>query len=458
MVATQNKRRVRPLVDGEARDGTGRVAVVDRTTDDAFATVEIADSATVDSAVDAARGAIPTELETGVIQRATWCEAIATAIRDRAATLADALVREAGVTITSARAEVETAAAQFDGVAEALRSLTGKHRTWTTAREAGDNSLVSAAPLGVVRCQPSERAPVATTALQVAPAVGAGNGVVVTAPAATPVAASLLTELVADRLPEGAVGFVPVESDDHPDDGSDGADAVLAAETGTGTPGITRFQRRLGGGTTALVFPDADITAAAAAIAGDGPSTVERRLAGPCRVLAHESIQDELVEHLDGHLTGWTSGDLLEETTTVAPQRDAAGAERLAYYVDDAVTKGATLVRGGEADGPEFAPTLLADVPADAALLVDDQPAPVVPVAPFDSEGDALERAAAGPPAQAVTVFTERHSLVMQVADAVEAGAIGVGSGGVEERLRSLDGQRAREAVSRLTRTKRVVQ
>jgi len=458
MDATQTDRQVRPVVAGETRDGTGWSEVVDRTTGDVFATVAVGESATVENAVAAARGAMPTELETGVIQRATWCESIASAVRDRSGELADALVREAGVTITSARAEVETAAAQFDGVAGTLRSLTGKHRTWTTASVAGDNSLVAAAPLGVVRCRPSERAPLAATALQVAPAVGAGNGVVVTPPASTPVAASQLADIAVDHLPAGAVGFVPVEADEHADGGADAADAVLASEAATGTPGVTRFQRRLGGGTTTLVFPDADVEAAAAAIAGDGPSTVERRLAGPARVLAHESVQDELVEALDAQLADWTSGDLFDETTTVAPQRDAAGAERLAYYVDDAVTKGATLVRGGDADGRQFAPTVLADVPADAALLSDGQPAPVVPVTPFHTESDALERAGAGGPAQAVSVFTERHSLVMQVAEALDAGAISVGAAGVDERLQCLDGQRAREAVTRLTRTKRVIQ
>lgn len=457
MVTTRAERRVRPVVAGEHRDGTASVELRDRTTDDAFATVAVGDSATVADAVAAARGAMPTELETGVIQRANWCEAIARDIRDRREGLADALVREAGVPIASARAEVEAAAAQFDGVAEAVRSLTGKHRTWTTARAAGDNSLVTAAPLGVVRCRPSERAPVASTALQMAPAIGAGNGVVVTPAATTSVAASILTDVVADHLPENAAGFVPVEADGYGGSEYDDADAVLAAETGTGAPGVTRFQRRLGGGTTALVFPDADLDAAAAAIAGDGPSTVERRLAGSYHVLAHESIQAELVERLDAHLTDWTSGDLFDEATTVAPQRDAAGAERLAYYVDDAVTKGATLVRGGAADGRLFAPTVLSDVPTDAALLSVGQSAPVVPVTPFDSEGEAVELATAGGPAQAVTVFTDRHSLAMEVAEAVDAGAISVGAV-TDERLQGLDGQRAREAVTRLTRTRRVVQ
>ncbi|MBX0288431.1 aldehyde dehydrogenase [Halomicroarcula sp. F28] len=461
MDVAQTERRVRPVVAGEEVDGSGSADVPDQTTDEVFATVATGDQTTVADAVSAASGAVPTALETAVIQRATWCEAIAAGIRNRSDELTDALVREAGVPIASAREESATAAAQFDSVADVLRSLTGPYRTWTTATEAGDNSLVAAVPLGVVQCRPSVRAPLATAALQLAPSLGAGNGVVVTAPAATPVAVSILTELVREHVPEAAVGFVPLAADaENALTGRGGPDAVLDAAVAAGRAGVTRFQQRLGGGTTTLVFPDADLDAAAAAIADGGPSAVERRLAGTCHVLAHASIQDELVERLDGHIADWTGGDLFDETTTVAPQRDAAGADRLAYFVDDATTKGATLVRGGSADGRQFRPTVLSDVPADAALLEDRQSTPIVPVTPFTSDADALDLAAAGRPSQSVSVFTARHSLAMDVAEAVDAGSISVHAGGdvPEDRLGSLDGRRVHEALTRLTRTKRVLQ
>ena len=456
MDTAQTERRVRPVVGGETRDGTATTGVIDRTTGERFATVATGDGTSLADAVSAARGVIPTALETGVDQRASWCDAIAAGLRERSDELADALVREAGVPIPSAREEVATAAAEFEAVADTLRSLTGKYRTWTTAQAAGDNSLVSAAPLGVVQCRPSVRAPLATAALQLPAALGAGNGVVVTVPAATPVAVSILSEVVREHVPEGAVGFVPVVDDpDRRASARGDPDAVLDASVAAGGPDVTRFQQNLGGGTGALVFPDADLDAAAAAIAGDGPSTVQRRLAGTCHVLAHTSIQDALVERLANHLSGWTAGDLFDETTTVAPQRDGAEAERLAYYVDDAVTKGATLVRGGAADGRQFEPTLLSDVPANAALLHDDQPTPVVPVTPFESEGDALAAVGAGGPSQSVDVFTDRHSLGMDVADAVQAGTVNIRGGGAG----ATDGLRGGDtaaAIRQLTRTKRV--
>lgn len=454
MVAAQTERRVGPLVGGERREGTAAVAVTDQTTEGAFATVGTGDAETLASAVEAAGDALPTGRGTSPRERATRCDAIAAAIRERESTLADALVREAGVPIASARSEVAVAAAQFERVAGALRDLTGKHLTWTDARGAADNALVTAAPLGVVRCRPNARAPLATAALQVAPAVGAGNGVVLTPPAETPVAASILTEVVAGVVPTGAVGFVPGVGDD-PQPGT-AVDAVLDARP---SAGVTQFRRRLGGGATTLVFPSADLDAATEAITLGGPSAVARRLAGPGRVLAHQSVQADLVDRVAARVDSWTAGDLFDEATTVAPLRGGEQAARLAAAVDDAVTNGATLVRGGEVDGRTVEPTVLADVPSDATVLSDGRAGPVVSVTPFESEGDALSTAADAGPSGTVRVFTDRHSLAMDVADAVDAGTVKMGEeAAIDDPQVGLGGQRVEDVLTGLTRTKRVVQ
>lgn len=447
MADAATERRIRPLVAGQRREGAATTEVRDRTSGEVFATVAAGDPELLESAADAARAAVPTELETGVVQRADWCGAVADALRDDTAGLADALVREVGVPITSARAEVATAASEFDRVADTVRALTGKYRTWTTESGAGDNSLVTAAPLGAVQCRPRRRAPLASAARQVAPAVAAGNGVVLTPPATGAVTVSMLARTLSEHLPADAVGLVPGLDDDRERDTVDG---VLDAEP---TTGVTRVRQRVGGGAATLVFPDADLDTAADAITAGGPDAVERRLAGTSRVFAHTEIQADLLERIDARLDDWTAGDLFAETTSVAPMADAPAVERLSYYLDDAVAKGATVVRGGEADGLTVEPTLLADVPSDAALARVSNPAPVVTVTPFESDGDALERASAAGPAQTISVFTERHSLAMTVADAVDAGTVRVGG---EDADRAVGGARA--AIERLTHTKRVVQ
>ena len=457
MDVSETERRVTPVVEGELLTGSETVDVRDSATGDAFATVAVGAEETVTTALAAAEAARQSVAETTVAGRANWCERIAADIRDRELDLADALVRGTGVPITSARAEVRAAAEQFDQVADTARSLTGKYRTWTTAEHESDNSLVTAAPLGVVRCRPSGRAPLAMAALQVAPALAAGNAVVLTPPPTAAVAVSLLAETVQSAVPTGAAGFVPATA------GTDGtdtrtADAVLAADSA----GVTRFEQWLGGGTTTLVYPDADLDAAAATIADGGPSAVDARLAGTSRVLAHESIQEALVERLSEHVAGWDAGDLFDESTVVGTLPDGATARRVERQIDDAVAAGARVARGGEVDGRHCEPTVLADVPRESALRSEPVPGPVVPVTPFESEVTALRLATETGPLGVARVFTDRHSLAMDVADAIDAGTVeihgsGAESGGGEAQSAALDGEAATAAIRRFTRTKRVL-
>ncbi|MDS0261285.1 aldehyde dehydrogenase family protein [Haloarcula sp. S1CR25-12] len=472
MVSEQTGAHVSPSVAGESRATGEGVEVTDRATGDVLATVETADDGTLSDAVESASAVMPTLRETPALRRAEWCEAIATGVRERRAELAESVVRESGTPIASARTEVESAAEQFDRVAGELRSLTGEYRTWTTVERTGDNSLVRAAPLGVVRCRPAARAPLATAALQVAPAIAAGNSVLLNPPTTASVTVSKLAEIVDPHLPAGACSFVPSVyvvakgSETATNDVAAVIDSRSTAAPGaTGHPGVTRFDLQLGGTATALVFPDADLDAAAATIAGDGPSGVDRRLAGASHVLVHDSVRAELVDRIAEELASWTAGDLFDEATSVAPLRDEEHVQRLTSRLRDAVARGAELVRGGEADGLTVEPTLVSDVPADAALRREEQLGPVVPVTAFGSQSDALRIADSTGPALAATVFTDSHSRAMDVAAAIDAGTVRVhgpdaaGAVSVErDRLGGIGGQGVQESITRLTRTKRVVQ
>ena len=454
MTTADPRYSVTPVVEGESLPAGDAVELRDSATGDAFATVGVAGDGIVETAVAAAEAARPPLRESTLAQRADWCERVADELRSRELGLTDTLVRETGTPTASAQAEVAVAAEQFDRVADTVRSLTGKYRTWTTVEHERDNSHVKAGPLGTVRCRPSGRAPLAMGALQVAPALGAGNAVVLTPPPTGAVTTSLLAEAVQSAVPTGAVGFVPTGRDT--DTGaSQRADAVLGAQSDGGT----RFDQWLGGGTATLVYPDADLDAAAAALTDGGPSAVGRRLAGANRVLAHESIQAELVERIGAAVDGWTTGDPFDESTVVGRLPNAATARQVARQVDDARAAGARLVRGGAVDGRRCEPTVLAGVPRESALRREPILGPVVPVTPFESESTALRLAAEAGPLGVARVFTERHSLAMDVADAVDAGTVHIhGSGadatGTGERIGLDSGIRA--AIRRLTQAKRV--
>jgi glyceraldehyde-3-phosphate dehydrogenase [NAD(P)+] len=227
---------------------------------------------------------------------------------------------------------------------------------------------------------------------------------------------------------------------------------------------VTQCTRRQGGRLLTLVFPDADLDAAAAAITEGGPCAVQTRVAGTSHVLAHESVQTALAERLADRVSDWEHGDLFDEVTTVAPLRDGTQAERLASRLDDALSKGANQIRGGDTDERTVEPTVLTDVPSDAALLDAPEYGPVVPVTPFDDEERARRLAADLGPASAVRVFTDRHSLAMRVADVADAGRISI-HGTTDELAAGVDRDTSdgvyqhvtERDIARLTRTKRVV-
>jgi|GEM_PF-1310035 len=456
MVTTQTDHRVTPVIEGESIGGSDTVDVRDSATGGTFATVAVGDRETVETALAAAEAARRSVGETSVAGRANWCERVADDIRDREPDLADALVRETGVPVASARSEVAVAAEQFDLIADTVRSLTGKYRTWTTAEHEGDNSLVTAAPLGAVRCRSGGRAPLAMAALQVAPALGAGNAVVLTPPPGTAVGVSLLADSLQSAVPTGAVGFVPARVDTDDTD-APRADAVLTA----GAAGVTRFEQWRGGGATTLVYTDADLDAAAAAVTAGGPSALDTRLAGTHRVLVHESVQSALVERIAARVADWEAGDPFDDSTVVGPLSDGSAARQVARRIDDAVASGARLVRGGEVDGRHCEPTVLADVPRESRLGREPIPGPVIPVTPFESKATALRLATEAGPLGVARVFTDRHSLAMDVADAVDAGTVQRHGAGADSADRDaghvgLDGEAATAAIRRFTQTKRV--
>lgn len=455
-MAQRHVEGVAPYVDGRRRTTDHALDVEDWTSDEAVATVTGTDDATAAAALDSAAEAADRCRETTVPQRSAWCDAIAERVRERERELATTVVREVGKPISRARREVEAAAAQFEGAAEAIRSLTGEYRTWTSPDRAASNTLVRADPLGVAVARPSAAAPLGTAARQIAPALAAGNSLVVRPGMTGAVAVSALAEIVADSgVPTGVINVAPAPTGAASDRlaTDERIDAVLGTDAETTASGVERIRLPLGSDGTAVVCSDADVDAAAATIAEEALAHPGRRNPA-ARVLAHESVSDALVAQLDAHVDGWTAGDLFDSATDTAPLADGARVARLDDLVADAVGSGARLVRGGEADGLAYEPTLLTDVPADAPIH--DEPfGPVVAVTPVASQPEAI---AAVDAADATTpvVFTESYDRAMVVAERLDVATVRIngapGGGGTAG-----DTVGFHDTLTSLTRRKRIV-
>jgi len=408
--------------------------VTDLTTGDSFDRVAAATGEEAEAALAAAQAAKSRLRETTVVERARWLETIADRIEENRESLAEIVVREAGKPIGSARGEVGLAAERFRRAAAEVRDRTGEYREGSTEGHEGWQALIKHEPMGTVLCIGPYNYPLSTVAYQVAPALAAGNSVVLKPSSKTPISSARLTGIVDDAvdLPDGALNYVPgrgsvigdvLAGDDRVNviamTGSSGAGERIARQSG-----IVELHLELGGNAPAIVFPDADLGAAAGACTAGSLKFAGQRCSAVSRVLAHESVHEDLVDRIETEMDDWEAGDLFEEDTSLGPLIDESQAEWVEELVEDAVASGATLVRGGDRDGVFFEPTLLADVPHDARIVHEEQFGPVAAVTTFGDESEALSIANGGEYALDAAVFTTDHDRALRVAERVDAGAV----------------------------------
>nr|WP_255358954.1 aldehyde dehydrogenase family protein [Haladaptatus sp. R4] len=233
-------------------------------------------------------------------------------------------------------------------------------------------------------------------------------------------------------LPKGAFNFTPGRGSEIGDllvgdnrinmitmTGSSAAGKHVARKSG-----MVNLHMELGGNAPAVIFPDADLSEVADACAKGSLKYAGQRCSAVSRVLAHESIHDDVVDRIDAAMDEWTVGDLFDEDTQMGPLISEDQAEWVEELVEDALDKGADLVRGGDRDGQFFEPTLLANVPHDARIIHEEQFGPVAAVTTFETEEDAIDISNGGDLALDAAVFTDDYDRARRMADKLDAGAV----------------------------------
>ncbi|MFB6118471.1 aldehyde dehydrogenase family protein [Halosegnis sp.] len=420
-------------IDGEWTHSPSTLEVTDLAEGGVFAELPAATPAQAQQAVEAAAAAQRAMRETTIVERAGWMESVADGIRARTEELVDVIVREAGKPVASARSEVAAAAERFERAAGEARNQQGEYLEGTTAGHEGWEAVVKPEPVGTVLCVTPYNYPLATTALQVAPALAAGNSVVLKPATKTPVSGAILAEIITEAgVPDGGFNFIVGHASDIGDTlaSDERLDAVaLTGSTGAGKhvareSGMVTLHMELGGNAPALIFPDADLDRAAADCAKGSFKYAGQRCSAIARVLAHEAVHDEVVAGIEAEMDDWRPGDLFDESTAVGPLISEEQADWVEELIADAVDRGAQLVRGGDRDGRTVEPTLLAEVPHDARILHEEQFGPVAAVAAVADETEALALANADDFGLDAAVFTADHDRAMRLADDIEAGAV----------------------------------
>ncbi|MEW2163230.1 aldehyde dehydrogenase family protein [Streptomyces sp. NPDC007084] len=406
--------------------------VLNPATEEIVATVPAASAADVDAAVTRAAAAQARWAALAPGDRARLLRRFAAVVDTHAEELALLEVREAGHTLGNARWEAGNVRDLLDYAAGGVERLTGRQ-----IPVAGGLDITLLEPLGVVAVIAPWNFPLPIAAWGTAPALAAGNAVILKPAETTPLTALRLAELALEAgLPEHLFqvlpGAGPVAGDalvEHPGVAKivfTGSTAVGKQVLAKGSALLKRVTLELGGKSPNIVFADADIEAAAAAAPMSFLDNSGQDCCARTRILVQRSVHDRFLELLAPAVESVVVGDPSDERTQMGPLISRVQLDRVRSYVD----ADAPGIRGKAPEGPGFwfAPTVLTGVDAEARVAVEEVFGPVAVVLPFDDEADAVRLANATEYGLSGSIWTRDVGRALRVSQAVRAGNLSVNS------------------------------
>ncbi|HEY1967420.1 MAG TPA: aldehyde dehydrogenase family protein [Pseudonocardia sp.] len=393
--------------------------------------------ADVEAAVAAAAEAAAETAALPLHVRADALDHVSRALDARRDEFAAIITAESGKPLKWAQAEAGRAVATFRFAAEEARRFSPTmQRLDTDAAGVGRLAMIRRVSRGPVLGISPFNFPLNLVAHKVAPAIAAGSPIVLKPAPATPLTALLLGELLAEtQLPAGSWSVLPVPNSAAP---ALVADPRLPVVSFTGSVpvgwGIKESVPRkqvvleLGGNGAVLVAPDwTDIDTAARKLALFSMYQAGQVCIAVQRVYVHVSRYEELRDKIVAATHQLTVGDPRDAGTDVGPMISQAAAERAEAWVRAAVAAGATLLTGGDRDGALLRPTVLAEVPEDAAVMADEVFAPVLSINPVQSVEEGFDKINASRFGLQAGVFTSDLHTAFEAAAKLAVGGVVIG-------------------------------
>jgi succinate-semialdehyde dehydrogenase/glutarate-semialdehyde dehydrogenase len=427
-----------------ARAG-GQIQVVDPSTEAVIAAVPDAGIDDAAAAVEAAAAAAEGWRTTPPRQRSEILRRCFELMVQRAETLATLISLENGKALRDARGEVAYAAEFFRWNAEEAVRITGD---FGLAPAGANRIIVDYEPIGVCVLITPWNFPAAMATRKIAPALAAGCTVVLKPASETPLTAYALAALYKEAgVPDGVVNVIttstpgPVTAAMLADPrvrklsftGSTGVGRTLLAEA---SKSVLSCSMELGGNAPLIVFDDADLDTAV-----EGAMVAKMRNAGEActaanRIYVQARIHDEFVKVFKKRMEALVVGPGIDPATECGPMITAKAVAKIERLVEDALARGAKVMCGGEkpsGTGFFYPPTVLTDVPADAAMAHEEIFGPVAPISRFETEDEAVALANDTEYGLAAYVFTRDVARGLKVSQRIEAGMIALNRGLVSD-------------------------
>lgn len=420
-------------VAGEWIETGNAVEVRSPYNDELVAVIHRAGLKEIESAISKATSAFQITRKLPAWKRAEALEKISARIAARREEFAETIVLEAGKPIRTARVEVDRAIFTFKVAAEESKRIYGEvvPLDWLPGTE-GREAQVRRVPLGPIVGISPFNFPLNLVAHKVAPAIAAGNSMILRPASQTPVSALKLAQIVAESgwpaeafsvVPSATQAAAPLVEDDR-----------IKLLTFTGSPAVgwrlktraghKRVTLELGGNAGVIIHNDADVPYAAERVAWGGFSYAGQSCISVQRVYVHQDVYDRFLNDFIPRVKALKVGDPLDEATDVGPMIDPGAAERVEEWVAEAQKEGAKVLAGGSREANLWQPTVLTDVQPEMRVSCQEVFAPLVSLIPYSDIKQAIASVDEGNFGLQAGVFTRELNIVKQAFDDIEVGGL----------------------------------
>ena len=390
-------------------------------------------------AADVAVEAFESWRRTTAFERSAILERWAALMLERQEELARTMTSEMGKPIKEARGEVAYAAGFVKWYAEEAKRVAGE----TIQSQFGHKRLFALKqPVGPVFAVTPWNFPLAMVTRKAAPALAAGCTFVLKPAEQSPLSSLLAADLWREAGgPEGTLQVLPAK-DPVPVATALMADPRIRKVTFTGSTEVGRILYRqaadtvkrisleLGGHAPLIVFDDADLEVAVRQSVACKFRNAGQTCVCANRIYVQKGIAEEFTREFAEASRALKVGDPMAEDTDIGPLVDAQGLAKVRSHLDDALSKGARVVAGGNGlEGLYFQPTVVTDVTADMLMMREETFGPVAPLVTFEEEAEAVRLANDSPYGLAAYLFTNDVSRAFRVAEALDYGIVGLNDG-----------------------------